>query len=387
MKNANPMHRSSRRLAVLAGALALCVAGPAQGPRVTSLHGQVEIGRGDPPVWRPAQSGDALAGGDAVRTGHDGRAELDLGRGTVRLYGNSLLRLPLDGMESQGARSVDLERGHSLFDVLRRDAEPFEVRTGEVVVSVKGTRFSVGVDELVEVAVYRGLVGVLARDAERAHETLVREGFAAVGGSSRPFELFLLEATDPWGAWSMDAMPPDLEHRALRGAAPAKLAVGAAERAASQAFRPEALELAMQRRPEVAERVAQLARERRAARPAGSAVTPELESSDPVLDASARLRREALEVPFVESWLASQDPTGGATTGTNLPYDLTVLGADQILIAYQDGSQWTLDEALLAEVLVGTNQLPSSLETKLQQSGVNDLDTFVRMLVLLLDGS
>jgi hypothetical protein len=388
MSHSNPKRtdRGARRLAVAAALLALLVAGPDAGPRVGWLSGQVEIGRGEPPVWQPAQAGDPLAAGDAVRTGHDGRAELELGRGTVRLYGNSLLRLPQADMGPRGAGAVELEQGHSLFDVLHRDGgeEPFEVRSREVVVSVKGTRFSVGADAWVEVSVYRGLVGVSARDAERVHETLVREGFAALGGPDRPFELFLHEGEDPWDAWSPDALPQRLDERARSAAPPARLALDAAEQAARRAYRPEALGAAMERRPEVAERVARLAEEQATAHREGDG--SKLEPTDPVLDAPLDVQREAIEVPTLEAWLGSQDPDGSLAFDLSLLSGSGVSGSDQLLIESQTGSSWTLDQGTLDSILDGQSSLPTSLESELLNEGVTDLDGFVRMLAQVLDG-
>src|SRR3990172_757524 len=90
------------RVAVLS-ALAMLLLAPTAGPRVERTRGAVEIGSGEPPVWRAAHEGDALAPGDAVRTGRDGRAELALPAGSVRLYGDSLLRIPLASAAPSGA--------------------------------------------------------------------------------------------------------------------------------------------------------------------------------------------------------------------------------------------------------------------------------------------
>jgi ferric-dicitrate binding protein FerR (iron transport regulator) len=175
------------------------------GGRLTVVQGSVAIGRGEPPVWTPARIDDRVAAGDAVRTGRGGRAEIELGSGTVRLYENSLLRLPADAFGASGAaEAVELEAGESLFDVLRERLDrAFEVRTPEVVVSVKGTRFGVSLaEELAAVAVYRGLVGVLTSESELDAEVLVREGFAAVGGAGHPPELLAIRDGDPWSGWA-----------------------------------------------------------------------------------------------------------------------------------------------------------------------------------------
>ena len=186
-------------LVLLAAAILVAPAWP--DAHVAVATGGVELGRGEPPVWKPAAVGDALGAGDRVRTGADGRAELALGAATLRLYPNSLLRLP----DADGA--VDLDTGSSLFDVVHR-GEPFEVRTPEVVVSVKGTRFSVAVDhEDASVSVFRGLVGVRSGATNGSPETLVQAGFAAFGHEQ--FDLTWLGANDPWDGWSRGQRLPD----------------------------------------------------------------------------------------------------------------------------------------------------------------------------------
>jgi hypothetical protein len=201
-------------VAVLAVVALLAATTASAEPRLTVVSGEVEIGRGEPPVWRVARTGDALGPGDRVRTGGGGRAEVDLGGALARLYENSLLRLPDGG-------AVGLERGGSLFDVTpRTPADPFEVRTPEVVASVKGTRFAVLVAEAgAAVNVYEGLVGVRRGALETTREVLVREGFGAVGaGGSSSFELRLLPAADPWQGWSEGAPAPPLPSALSRSA-------------------------------------------------------------------------------------------------------------------------------------------------------------------------
>src|SRR5262245_51112464 len=108
MRSGTPLARGGAcgpavaRVAALS-ALALMLLAPTGGPRVERALGPVEIGSGEPPIWRPAHEGDALAPGDAVRTGRDGRAELSLPAGSVRLYGDSVLRIPLTSAAPGGA--------------------------------------------------------------------------------------------------------------------------------------------------------------------------------------------------------------------------------------------------------------------------------------------
>jgi hypothetical protein len=139
------LRRRSPQLCIALAALLLVAAGPAERSRVVSVQGDVSIGSGEPPLWRPAREGDVLRPYDRVRTGHDGRVELRLPTGTVRLYEDTTLRI--SGNSGGPDEGVFLKHGTSIFDVFKRESrEPFEVHTPEAVVMVKGTRFLVTQD-------------------------------------------------------------------------------------------------------------------------------------------------------------------------------------------------------------------------------------------------
>jgi hypothetical protein len=219
-------------------------------PELTVAVGAVEIGRGEPPAWNAAHVGDLLAAGDSVRTGRGGRAEVNLGTGVARLFENSLLRLPQDGMRPEGAAAVGLDRGASLFDVqARRPSDPFEVRTPEVVASVKGTRFGVALgDTSAVVSVYTGLVGVRGPGVERTSEVFVREGFSASGGAGHPFDLSLLSGGGVWRGWEKSSRAPRIQGPPARQASASEAARAAALRASA----PEVLGEVLGRHPETA---------------------------------------------------------------------------------------------------------------------------------------
>jgi hypothetical protein len=173
-------------------------------PSLVSAHGKVEIGHGTPPIWRVAQSGDALAPGDSVRTSAGSRAELQLGDNRiVRVYEQSVLRVGTSVTPTGAVRSVELDQGQSIFDVMKKTvADEFDVRTPEVVVSVKGTRFLVAaVDGADYTSVFRGEVGLAGEGFEAV---FVRPGMTGAHG-----ELFLTPFADPWAAWESGAMAPE----------------------------------------------------------------------------------------------------------------------------------------------------------------------------------
>jgi len=251
--------RSAHCASILVTLAFLLASGPALGDAVVKqVIGQVEIGRGEPPEWSTLTPGDKVGSEDRVRTGADGRVEISMSAGTVRVHENSMLRLP---PASGDADQVELDEGHSLFDVLRRAGRRFEVHTPTVVVSVKGTRFGVDASgSLGEVAVYRGVVGVREAGIENAMETLVREGFLAAGGPGVPIELDVSPAGDPWAGWQ-DFQREGQERRE----APARLdEVGRARESLLRSADPEVLRRASERRPEVAERLRAIKAERSA---------------------------------------------------------------------------------------------------------------------------
>jgi len=192
----------TRLLPALCLGLAASVA--AADPALVTATGHVEIGHGQPPAWRAARGGDELAFGDAVRTGADGRAELALGDGRiVRVYERSLLRIGTETTPTGAARSVSLDQGTSLFDILRKAVtDEFEVQTPEIIVSVKGTRFLVAaVPGPDYTSVFRGTVELAGPGFE---DVAVHAGFTGASG-----EVLVDSFEDPWNGWEKGAAAPE----------------------------------------------------------------------------------------------------------------------------------------------------------------------------------
>ena len=198
--------RSTQLRIVLAGwlfAAGLPVAAAAD-PSLLVASGKVEVGKGTPPIWHVAQSGEALAPGDSVRTAAGARAELQLGDNRiVRVYESSVLRVGTSVTPTGAVRSVDLDEGQSIFDVMKKTvADEFDVVTPEIVVSVKGTRFLVAAAPGADyTSVFRGVVGLAGKGFEAVS---VRPGMTGAQG-----ELFLTPYADPWAAWETDASAPE----------------------------------------------------------------------------------------------------------------------------------------------------------------------------------
>jgi ferric-dicitrate binding protein FerR (iron transport regulator) len=367
---ANPRETRGRAaLAALGWIAAVLLSGSeaaAAEPRIESLRGVVEVGAGEPERWRPASAGDALGPGDAVRTGKDGRAEIRLRTGVVRLYENSLLRLPTEAPTRASSERVRMDRGRSLFDVLRRSAEDrFEVETPEVAVMVKGTRFAVALgDGEASVSVWRGSVGVRALVDRLDREILVRPGFAAVSGAGGAFELVLQRADDPWDAWSRGVPAPDVPRldRHADGAEGLALA-----RLAALAEIERALGIR-------GESVLDRARQPKESAPPAAPDPAQEPLVDPT-DAAGELLNEAF--------------AAGAVAGTTAPsaFDVQVLesgGPDRVVIT-GPGISDTLTEDDIETILEtgNTSLLSSGLLNQLNQTGTDVLQ-FVQQLGRLL---
>jgi len=268
---------------------------------------------------------------------------VDLGTGVARLFENSQLRLPPDGMRLEGAAAVELDHGASLFDVRpRRPSDPFEVRTPEVVASVKGTGFGVALaDASAVVAVYSGLVAVREPAAERASEVFVREGFWAVGGEGRPFKLSLRPGGDAWGGWVKNSAapfgPPSRSRSARAKRAPE---VDAARAAALRATAPEVLGGALERHPEIASGSAgpaaslKVPAEIDAGTLAQGVKPPTLPEVGPVVDAGSSDSQRAPQEKAAEAILnGGLSTTAPPTPGAASPYSVQVVNAGRTTAA------------------------------------------------------
>ncbi len=344
--------------------------------RINEAIGEVERGRGTPPVFEAVKRGDEVAPGDVIRTGRGGRVELVLGAGTVRLYENSLLRVPGD---AKAGHEVELERGRSIFDVLKaKVTDRFEVRTPEVVVSVKGTRFEVDlVGKLAEVAVFRGTVGVRAPDAALELETLVREGFAAMGKADTPFELDLRPRTDPWESWASSTEPQQTALETTRLDRKAELHIQA-QAAARNSSAKELIGIATARNPQIAKRVAELRRERAEAQAAAAEMQGGAQE-DPTAVA-----------PGATSMPARIDPS--ATPEPDATPDAAVMEQMQTMMKHQGAGSGTQDDRAMKamraiEMGMDPNEIMARLEadrenSKQMDSSMNDPGTMTEMIEL-----
>jgi hypothetical protein len=338
-------------IGLLAAGLLLADLALAEGV-VSQMSGDVEIGRGEPPQWSSANSGDVIGSNDRVRTGADGRVEIKMDAGTLRVNENSMLRLP---PPANDADQVELEKGRSLFDVLRRGGRRFEVHTPTVVVSVKGTRFGVDAGtDVGEVTVYRGTVGVREVGAAEMMETLVREGFLATGGVGMPVELDVSTTVDPWQRWqAFDRADLD-EHRIQNR-------MGEMDRAKAALHRATAADVivkAAERKPEVAKRLKAIQQKQRAdsrKKAKGSDVSEQPMPASPDFDGENGADHKR---GVMREHLGSK-----ARTMQQQEMQLKVMDAKQVMDASSAEEEMVFEESMKMEDLSGqTGTLQNSIE-------------------------
>jgi FecR protein len=203
---------------------------PPAGPVVTTIAGLVEVRHERAASWAPVAVGAPLRPGDALRTGARSKAEVRHPLGVIRLFEQTVLRLP---MESHGGvrlvRRPELASGQALFDVTPARAGDwlslvgtrvralFEVATPHIVSGVKGTRFAVAErGRRSVVAVYEGTVVAAGESGSARERAVLTWGQLAEYEDGRLKDVRSFEVQDDWARW---AQPRVHSPGALDGAA------------------------------------------------------------------------------------------------------------------------------------------------------------------------
>ena len=192
---------------------------------VVKLSGEIWIGS-DRAQPASLAVGDIVEAGASVATGGTGRILLSRGEQRILLSPNSAIELPEDGSASRVLQSA----GNAMFDVDRRKNPHFSVETPFLAAVVKGTKFTVTVDEAgSEVSVVEGRVEVTqsatgqsvdVTPGQRAEVTSTGSTGIVVrdAGTSLPFKRGIKdeaseqgwrEAMAPSGAQDIPAHSPD----------------------------------------------------------------------------------------------------------------------------------------------------------------------------------
>lgn len=148
-------------------------AGSARSWVLETQSGQVQLVKtGISPI--ALTPGDAFGGGDWIETGPDGRAVLRRGEETIVVAPNSRIGLPKDKTGPFATRILHT-LGTILLTVEKKAKQHFEVQTPYLTAVVKGTTFTVGIQNGRSVVhVVEGLVQV--KNLASGRSTLVRPG-------------------------------------------------------------------------------------------------------------------------------------------------------------------------------------------------------------------
>ena len=191
-----------KRLA--AGLLATAlVATPLAAEDVVYTEGESEV-RYATGEQQEAQIGDVLATGDSVRTGNDGRVELDKQSATIRIAPGTVFTIS-ETADASGPRStLSIALGAARFKFARFSGAEPRISTMSVVAGVRGTEFSVyaGADGSTAITVDEGSVELAA--AGQSVTLGAAEG-AEVRPGAPPGEKFDFSSGEfDFSAWNAD---------------------------------------------------------------------------------------------------------------------------------------------------------------------------------------
>lgn len=136
--------------------------------------------------WKPVEAGMLIEDRAHVRTGADGRVDLQRGAELVSLGANTEIEIRDGGAELM--TTIIQESGVLTADVERRNVQHFSVQTPFLAAVVKGTKFTVTVDENgSHVEVERGVVQVQDGDNELVVD--IRPGQDAIVTADTPLHV------------------------------------------------------------------------------------------------------------------------------------------------------------------------------------------------------
>jgi hypothetical protein len=156
--------------------------------RVQSTQGDAFARRSDGgDVWYPVRVGQALEPGSEIKTETSARVALVRGTEILNIDPNKRVALP---SRSRAPQTLIIQWfGEVIYDVAKRPAPSFEVDTPHLVAVVKGTKFSVKVDDDgSSVSVTEGLVSVAA-EGNSDNEVDVGTGSKATVLTAAPMDV------------------------------------------------------------------------------------------------------------------------------------------------------------------------------------------------------
>lgn len=204
--------------------------------QVVVKSGPVESRASASDTWTPVEHAMELEPGSQVRTGAGGEADILWGdRGVTRLDANTQViieAMPADATQSTGVSiKVKVEAGRVWSRMLKLlDLQSsFEVETRDVVATVRGTAFGIGVNPTTtEAAVTRSVIEMNAKDGMKS--TLLREGeWGSFHGKGTPILVRPLTKNDTWAVMNAerdrayDEQMLDVMRSRLQGVSSAKI--------------------------------------------------------------------------------------------------------------------------------------------------------------------
>jgi uncharacterized protein DUF6600/FecR-like protein len=176
--------------------------------RLSYVEGQVELEHAQTAAFESVTLNTPLVEGDQLRTGSDGRAEIQFEDGsTIRMAPETQIAFSGLSRLSSGAAitSVDLNQGEAEFNVSRHDDHLFQIQINQRTLFLKhSSRFRVTTtnSDPLEVAVWKGEVGI--RDTETGEEISVKknESFAQDALDASRYDLEKGIDTDALDQWS-----------------------------------------------------------------------------------------------------------------------------------------------------------------------------------------
>ena len=192
---------------LVAGAVAaylIISAGPAQSRQFATFHlqeGSVEIQRAGQGAFAEAAEGQTLREGDVIRTGADGRAEIEY-------FDGSITRLDFNTTFTIVALEEDAEAGSTVIEADQASGGTF---SRVVELSGSDSRFETGTPTAV--ASVRGTDYFVLFNADQTQTFGVIDGLVRVGGSGGDVSLTALKGVDVSSSGALGApfdLPPEL---------------------------------------------------------------------------------------------------------------------------------------------------------------------------------
>ena len=154
--------------------------GGAVNPVIAKKRGHATVKGSKLGVWEPVVKNTLIFSSDFISTAPDSWVRLEFNRGSIEIYGSSLLYVP-STKNAQGEMDitkVELINGTARFDINKGESSPFfRFETENTAGVVKGTVFVVTTDKhRTSIAVYKGKVSLQNKEHSKNRELSLSSG-------------------------------------------------------------------------------------------------------------------------------------------------------------------------------------------------------------------